>query len=314
MNYFGKQLYGDYNPYSQGNLQSGGMMGQTPFEEVLRKGQGDGSESVGTAHPKASTETFGLGPNQGQLAEARAFSDLTPGLGLAKDIALDTFNPASYLNAIPNAAMSAAGVERPEGFGGWALSKVPALAGTLALGPVGGLLGGIAGTPFADILSDAMDTRENEEMREDFEGTFGQFGGRRGYADVQDSIKEKTAMMAPSMQDAVNMMQARSAMQIGGPEQRYATKRDYDTLSGVLDRMNEVKGLMTQSRLSDFQKQKAGGSGAGNVWGTSVMNPNFSSGFTNRDDRDSGGSSGGDSRGGMGSPGDQSSSGSIGGR
>jgi len=306
-NYFGQQLYGDYNPYSQTNLQGGvgGLMGQqTPFEEILRRGGGgDGNTQLGGT-AKASTERFGLGPDQGRLAEARAFSGLTPGAGLnlAKDVGLGTFNPGSYLGAIPDAAMSAAGVERPEGFGGWALSKLPAVAGTLALGPVGGLLGGIAGTPFADILSDAMDTRPNEPMHEDFEGTFGQLGGRRGYADVRQSLNEPTAMSNLNVEDAMNMM--RQHAQVGSPDLQEQNQRDYETLQNVMNRMSEVRGLMPdveqmrlQQEAKKFADDRARSQGRVNIGFNPSGNISWG-GSTGYQSRDSGGNSGGGGGGG----------------
>jgi hypothetical protein len=146
------------------------------------------------------------------------------------------------MGAIPGMAYAGAGVERPQGFGGWALSKAPAVAGALLGGPVGGLLGGIVGTPFADMLSDYADTRVDEPMREDFETTFGQIGGRRGYADVRDALNEPTAMSNESIKAAMDMMQAHA--QVGNPDLQEQNLRDYETLKNVNARMQEVRGLM----------------------------------------------------------------------
>ncbi len=80
---------------------------------------------------------------------------------------------------------------------------VGSLLGSITGGPVGGMLGSMVGRVGGDLLGDAMDNREFEAMRDDWESTAGFFGGREKFGewDATHSMMEKDNPFGASMME-----------------------------------------------------------------------------------------------------------------
>ena len=319
VNYTGTSLYGDYNPYSATNLQGGynsasGLMSQTtPFERVILEAQGNGQDYSNVTADGYSPNSYGLAGNEGgALGQTRATNALSPSMGTIAKAGLglatgESLSPMSALSSIPQAGYAAAGFEKPEGFWGGLASKVPGVVGSLALGPVGGLMGSMVGTPFADMVGDAFDSREYENIRDESEDKFGQIGGRRAFADLKDSVTNQEMLGAANLQSAIDSMSARAAMQqVGTPEQMASYQKDLANLQAYQNSVAQQRpthnwgidpagGMSAQMQANLADKYGVGWSrdAHGNIQSTNGIQTGFgsdgnmswggSSGYSSRD-------------------------------
>ena len=145
------------------------------------------SMTAGVVGPNLNTD-----PDVGKTIESAAKSAAIGGLtnlgaGLALGLGADAIplgitgaiSPASVVGLASNALAASQGVPTST-----TINAVGGLIGTAIAGPIGGLVGGFAAPFAADAMDDLMGVREDEQIKDALEDSYGYFGGRqvgRGY-------------------------------------------------------------------------------------------------------------------------------------
>ena len=159
------------------------------------------------------------------LGSIGAYAAGMPGSMIGQGLMSSMASPGSIGSVIGGGINAALGTQ-PRGVVGRTLGYAAPVIGGLLGGPFGAMAGGALGGAIGDVVGDIADTREREDVRDDYEGEgfANQVRGRMAYAD-REGLEQEAAQVRDALPS--------SAAAIHAMDKAIAATRDLEKSYGI---------------------------------------------------------------------------------